>query len=54
MGYSISLAISVNKLTNDSIQIVLVIIFCGELAVGCTGFIFPNVAICWYIAGIKK
>ena len=37
MGYSISLAISVKRLTSDSIQMVRVIIFCGEFVSGCTG-----------------
>lgn len=41
MGYSISLAVSVNKLTSDSIQTVRVMIRCGEFVCVCTivGFI---------------
>jgi hypothetical protein len=41
MGYSISLAVSVKRLTRDSIQIVRVIILCGEFVGVCTtvGFI---------------
>ena len=40
-GYSISLAVSVKRLTNDSIQMVRVMILCGEFVGVCTavGFI---------------
>ena len=43
MGYSISPAISVNKLTSESCQMVLVMIFCGEFVSGCT---IPDLAEC--------
>jgi hypothetical protein len=35
-GYNISLAISVNKLTSERTQMVLVIIFCEEFVSACT------------------
>ena len=42
MGYSISLARSVNRLTNDSSHIVREIIFCGEFVSGCTSLHFSE------------